>query len=213
MYRYNKKATSLIFGICLILGIVLFGVFGATFAYFQIDNYVEKTYVLGRVGAYWCQNETQVTSGNTITLNSESSLVRGDVAGVDITGGMLSVKAIAESEREYVRIRYRAFVDGVEVSAITDNLVLRIKDGNNYEALNSNDSPWKLAGGWYYYSVEAIDGNSDSISVCNNVMLVELDQAYLSKTLEIKLEFETLQADNDPVEAVWGSEAKEALGL
>jgi len=225
MYRYRKKTTSLIFGICLVLGIIMFGVFGATFAYFQIDEYVEQTYTLGSVGAYWCQgvDDTVVSTTEEIELNAESALVRGDEAGVDITGGMLSIKATNDSGYEYVRIRYTAYVDGVEVSAITDNLRLRkyetdisayVALGADYTANTNYNSPWRSGGdGWYYYSTEPIAGGYSSVPVCNNIMLVELDQSYLSKQLQIKLEFETIQAENNAVEAVWGANAKTALGI
>lgn len=216
MYGYNRRKTSLIFGICLMLGILMFGAFGATFAYFQINNYIEQTYTLGTVGAYWCQgtNDTVISANEEVELNSGASLVRGDEAGVEISGGMIAIKATAESQTEYVRIKYAAYVDDVEVAEITNNLKLREKSGNTFVALGENSSLWISGGdGWYYYSGGPIDLYSGAIPVCNNIMLVELDEVYLNKQLKIKMEFETLQSDNNPVEAVWGAGAKTALGV
>lgn len=219
MYRYNKKTTSFMFGFCLLLGILLFGVFGATFAYFQIENYVKKDYILGSVGVHWLNNNTEIFDSSEIELNTVAALVRGDDKGVNIlsidgkSAGMIKIAPNSNTQMQYVRIRYRAFIDGVEVSEITEDLVLRIYEEGAYIALGSEDSVWiDGTDGWYYYPT-AIESGTTPISVANNIQLIEIDQIYLEKELKIKFEFETLQAANDPVESVWGEAAKNALGI
>lgn len=220
MYRYNKKSTSLIFGISLMLGILLFGVFGATFAYFQINNYVEQTYTLGKVGVEWCQGDSNTTISNNTIIKpmTKTALIRGDESGADVAGGMIKIKPLENTQYQYVRIKYAAYIDGVEVPEVSEDLRLRYYD-SDYEqliSLEGEDSAWNKGNdGWYYYiwgDGRLVSGNTP-IPVCDNIMLVELDQAYLNKELQIKLQFETLQADNNPVEAVWGSDAAIALRL
>ena len=222
MYNYNKKTTSLIFGICLMLGIIIFGVFGATFAYFQIENKVDRNFYLGKVGAVWYQGGINVT-GNEININTESGLVHGDSSGVNIQGGTLKIKALEDTVEQYVRVTYIAYVETskgsgvfVEDSGITSELVMRVGMGTPAElvALNATGSDWKKGEGenWYYYK-EPINETTTAINVCDNIVLNTLAVEHYEKQLKIKFIFETLQKDNNPVESMWGASAKAALGV
>lgn len=220
MYKYNKKISSWLFGILFLLGIILFTVFGATFAYFQIKPEVEKAYQVGYVGAYWI-NGTKIENGTTCQLNTSGEpLVRGDDAGISIldasgnAGGMLQIAPETNAQEQYVRISYKTLIGGVNVD-LGENLVFRIAitsgSTTTYVALGDENSSWqKCSDGWYYYiGAYGVVTNADvPIDICNNVMLVALDQQYLEKDLEIQFTFETLQAANNPVESVWGSDAK-----
>lgn len=225
MFKYNKKMSSFMFGISFLLGIILFTMFGATFAYFQIKTDVQQNYVMGSVGAYW-YNGSRVTDGASYNLNtSNTPLVRGDNAGIGIldasgnAGGMLQIEPDDNAQDQYIRISYKTYIDGVEVN-LGENLVLRIATTSGstttYVELGDTSSAWQQGtDGWYYYTYGSgiVSGVANPISICNNVMLKELDEQYLEKSLEIKFTFETLQVANNPVESVWGTAAKTVLGI
>lgn len=231
MYKYRKRASSVLFSAVLVLGIILFTVFGATFAYFQISNVVESQYTLGEVDACW-HNGVKEISGNTVNLAPEGSkVVRGDNNGIDISikaessgssGNVLYLRTGSESAAQYVRIKFDTYI--IDATTLVETKIDLVKylsfrmmnESKNVDWVlgDGNSSPWITGSdGWYYYREVIGDEASANLSVCNNIfMSSDFPADYLGQKLKIEFSFETIQAANNAVN-VWGEAAKSALGL
>lgn len=229
MYKYNKKSSSVLFGVMLVLGIVLFTVFGGTFAYFQINNQIESQYELGKVDAYWYNGVEEIPYGTVNLATSGTQIVRGDNKGVNLSilatadsttaGKTLFLTASSSSAAQYVRIKFDTYIVDSTTSQetevdLSEHISFRTVDesGSVTSVFGVSDN-WVYAegDGWYYFRLIVQPGAS--LQVCNNIFLASsFPEIYLSQQLKIEFSFETIQVANNAIN-IWGESAKTALGL
>lgn len=165
---------SLIFYTTLLIGVVIFGFIGATYAYFTVEKIVGGQFGIGFIDIGWYNDGTFVESDsvyNQIWL--EGKLVRGDEAGQyivksDGTRGTLTLMASTNSESMYVRIKPYAYVwvdtDGdMEPDAAEESSKVDVTQYLSFSFVDSDGDRTYLEDDWGTAGDTWVDINGDEM--------------------------------------------------